>query len=84
LIVVGWFFSLVLAYRLKTISDIEDLEAYVQVKTSENAFNMVSPLLKEKTDEEIIQQIELWFHKGSTAQTGSIVTLCENNRDALR
>ena len=83
--IAGWVMSLVLIFKLNTVNEIDDLKEHIQVKTAENAFNIVSQALQDKkTDEEIIKQMEIWFSTGWTAQTGSVTTICDNNRNAFR
>ncbi|MUK51212.1 hypothetical protein, partial [Aliivibrio fischeri] len=66
----GWVVSLVLIFKLNIANEVEDLKKHIQVKTAENAFNIVSQALQDKkTDEEIIKQMEIWFSTGWTAQT---------------
>ncbi|KAE8177309.1 hypothetical protein [Photobacterium carnosum] len=78
--ITGWLFaSFIMHTEIKTDHE------YIKVKISENAFNIVSQALQDqKTDKEIIQQMEIWFDKGWTAQTGSVTTICNNNRAAFK
>ncbi|PSU88964.1 hypothetical protein [Photobacterium kishitanii] len=78
--VTGWLFAFyIMLIEVRTERD------YIKEKVSENAFNIVSQALQNKKDEkEIIAQMESWFSKGWTAQTGSVTTICNNNRDAFK
>lgn len=78
--VMGWIFASFLM-----LTEIRSDREYIKVKVSENAFNIVSQALQDKkSDEEIIKQMEVWFSKEWTAQTGSVTTICDNNRDAFK
>ncbi len=76
----GWIFA---SYIM--LCEVRTEREYIKVMVSENAFNIVSQALQDKkTDKDIINQMELWFSKGWTAQTGSVTTICNNNRDAFK
>ncbi|MUK90874.1 hypothetical protein GNP80_00195 [Aliivibrio fischeri] len=77
----GWIVALLLVLKLSSVNDFERLEAHVKTKAAENAFNIVSQALQDKkTDEDIVKQMEVWFKDGWTAQTGSVTTICDNDR----
>ena len=76
----GWLFA---AYLMFThLSNDRD---FINDKITENAYNIVSQSLQDtKTDPEIVAQVQDWFAKGWTAQTGSVTTICDNDRDKLK
>ena len=76
----GWLFA---AYLMFT--HLNNDRSFINDKITENAYNIVSQSLQDKkTDPEIIVQIQEWFAKGWTAQTGSVTTICDNDRDKLK
>lgn len=72
----GWLVS-----SLLIVLDNRNEKQYINEKISENAFNIVHQALQDKkNDAEIVAQMQEWFDKGWTAQTGSITTICDNDR----
>ena len=58
---------------------------FINDKITVNAYNIVSQSLQnKKSDQEIIEQIQFWFANDWTAQTGSVTTICDNDRDKLK
>jgi hypothetical protein len=76
----GWMLSSFLI-----ISNHNEEKMFIKEKITENAFNIVHQSLQDKkNDDEIVAQMQDWFDKGWTAQTGSIITICDNNRDRFK
>lgn len=77
----GWVFAGYLSIIVSK-SDIEN----AKIDAANNAFNMVYRVLElrnKTTDEDIINEVMLWFENGWTAQTGSLKTLCKFNNEKL-
>ena len=58
---------------------------YATKMAGENAFNIIEQSL-HNTDSEaaVLAKVMLWKQEGWTAQTGSIATLCQSDRQQLR
>lgn len=78
--ILGWLFA---SYLMVThLSNDRD---FINDKITVNAYNIVSQSLQDKeSDHEIIKQIQFWFTNDWTAQTGSVTTICNNDRDKLK
>ncbi len=76
----GWLFAAYLIFiHLNNDRD------FINDKITVNAYNIVSQSLQnKKSDQEIIEQIQFWFANDWTAQTGSVTTICDNDRDKLK
>ncbi|CEO39765.1 hypothetical protein C0Z01_02055 [Photobacterium kishitanii] len=67
----GWITGGIFSYYSKVNDD------YVTKMAGENAFNIIEQSLKNNhTEADILAQIQKWKKDGWTAQTGSIITLC--------
>lgn len=78
----GWVIALILVFFSYGRMDVDTL---IKTKISENAFNIVSQSLQGKdSDKEIVSQMKEWFDKGWTAQTGSVQTICDNDRNLFK
>lgn len=76
----GWLFAAYLMF-MHLNSD----RHFINDKITENAYNIVSQSLQDqKTDPEIVAQVQGWFAKGWTAQTGSVTTICDNDREKFK
>lgn len=75
----GWISSGVFIYLSKINHD------YAIKMTGENAFNIIEQSLKKSHSEDVIlTKIKLWKQDGWTAQIGSIITLCQTDRQRFR
>lgn len=74
----GWITGAVFYYQ-----SLEN-ERYLMDERLDTSFNIISQLLQRKNnDEDVLNQITISISKGSTAQTGSLTTLCENDKRRL-
>ncbi|MEC6795771.1 hypothetical protein VXS03_01755 [Photobacterium sp. S4TG1] len=75
----GWVTGGVFLYGTKINKD------YATKMAGENAFNIIEQSLHH-TDSEaaILAKIALWKKDNWTAQTGSIITLCQSDRQQFR
>ncbi|PTB34037.1 hypothetical protein [Photobacterium phosphoreum] len=78
--VTGWLFAAYLMFM-----HLDSDRAFINDKITVNAYNIVSQSLQDKkSDQEIIEQIQFWFKNGWTAQTGSVTTICNNDRQKFK
>ncbi|PSW63397.1 hypothetical protein C0W54_01950 [Photobacterium kishitanii] len=76
----GWIFAAYLMFM-----HLHNDRTLINDKITENAYNIVSQSLQDKkTDQEIVAQMQLWFADGWTAQTGSVTTICDNDRSKFK
>lgn len=75
----GWITGGVFLYISKINQD------YATKMAGENAFNIIEQSLDNSHSEaEILAKIQLWKQDRWTAQTGSIITLCQTDRQRFR
>ncbi|SMY32217.1 hypothetical protein [Photobacterium andalusiense] len=76
----GWLFAAYLMFM-----HLDSDRDFINDKITVNAYNIVSQSLQDKkSDQEIIEQIQFWFKNGWTAQTGSVTTICNNDRKKFK
>ncbi|SMY15097.1 hypothetical protein [Photobacterium aquimaris] len=75
----GWITSAIFIYQSKNNDN------YVVKMLGENAFNIIEQSLsKSHSEAEVLTQIQQWKNDGWTAQTGSIATLCQYDRQRFK
>ncbi len=75
----GWITGSIFLYASKVNNE------YASEMAGENAFNIIEQSLKnDHSEAEVLAEIKRWNQNGWTAQTGSVITLCQSDRQRFR